>query len=131
MLASTIKVSVVHLLSLLTKQRCHFRGKTESVNGIRSLRHKGLILAFNTLYNTLLLNQLMGTLQPSHKQGDCKAKKARPSVGNPRKCEKREKICRALNPKPVQIEICLLFFLIFIDGRVVDLRQSISCRGLY
>ena len=87
MLASTIKVSVVHLLSLLTKQRCHFRGKTESVNGIRSLRHKGLILAFNTLYNTLLLNQLMGTLSPSHKQGDCKAKKACPSVGNPRKCE--------------------------------------------
>ena len=93
MLASTIKVSVVHLLSLLTKQRCHFRGKTESAHGIMCLRHINiilqliLILAFNTLDNTLHLNQLMGTLSPSHKQGDCKAKKARPSVGNPRKCE--------------------------------------------
>ena len=44
MLASTIKVSVVHLLSLLTKQRCHFRGKTESVNMMTCSRHKCIIL---------------------------------------------------------------------------------------
>ena len=43
MLASTIKVSVVHLLSLLTKQRCHLRGKTESVHVFTSQRfHIGI-----------------------------------------------------------------------------------------
>ena len=44
----------------------------------------------------------MGTLSPSHKHSDCKAKKARPSVGNPRKCEKTESLLEQEKGGPVQ-----------------------------